>query len=96
MFLNITESKEQIIQIHKRLYSGILKEFYPPWLNNEEFIPHLTVGNVNNIEEFNKAVEETKKIKDIFKTTVDSISVEIIDKDENSIIEMDLKLNNIV
>ncbi|MFL0270088.1 hypothetical protein [Candidatus Clostridium radicumherbarum] len=52
----------------------------------------MTVGNINDSEVFNKAIENTKKIDDIFETTVDMISVEIIDENEDSIIEMDINL----
>lgn len=57
-----------------------------------DFLPHMTVGNVSALENFNKAIEDTKNITDVFETTVESISVEIIDENEDSIIEMQVPL----
>lgn len=92
LFLNIIEGLNQIVELHKRLYNDILEEFYPRWLSVGEFLPHMTVGNINDSEAFNKAVEETKYIDDMFESTVDMISVEIIDENENSIIEINVSL----
>lgn len=92
LFLHISEGKEEIIQIHKKLYTGILAEFMPVWLKGNNYLPHMTVGNIVEEDEFLKAAEEVKKIKDIFHTTVNRISVEIIDQNEDSIIEMHVSL----
>ena len=92
LFLNIKEGNSQIIEIHKRLYGRILNEFCPPWLRDIEFLPHMTVGCISDLEAFENAIEETKNIDDIFETTVESISVEIIDENEDSIIELNVPL----
>lgn len=92
LFLNIIEGSNQIVELNKRLYSDILEEFYPKWLNGREFLPHMTIGKISDLEAFNKAIEETKNIDDVFETTVDKISVEIIDENEDSIIEMEIIL----
>jgi hypothetical protein len=44
------------------------------------------------MNDFKMAVEETKDIDDVFETTVETISVEIIDENENSIIELNIPL----
>lgn len=93
LFLNILEGNSQIIEIHKSLYTGILKEFYPQWLNDIDYTPHITVGCISNMDDFEKAVEETKDIEDVFQTSVDAISVEIIDENEDSIIELNIPLS---
>ncbi len=92
LFLNIIEGNKQIAEIHKRLYCGILKEFYPAWLNNTDFMPHMTIGNISDSEAFNRAVDATKNFVEIFKTTVNTISVEIIDENEDSTIELNIPL----
>ena len=92
LFLNIKEGTAQIIEIHNSLYKGILKEFYPPWLKNIDFLPHMTVGCISNLNDFKKAVEETKNIDYVFETMVETISVEIIDESEDSIIELNIPL----
>ncbi len=88
LFLNIKEGKDEIMEIHNRLYRGILKSFYPQWLKDIEFLPHMTVGNLNDPSAFERAVEETKNIDEVFETIVREISVEIIDENEDSIIEI--------
>ena len=92
LFLNIKEGAAEIIKLHKKLYKGILKEFYPEWLMGIDFLPHMTVGCVSDLDDFKKAIEETKNIYEVFETTAMSISVEIIDENEDSIIELDIPL----
>ena len=92
LFLNVREGSNQIFEMHKGLYNGILREFYPIWLNDTEFIPHMTVGNISDVEAFNRAIEKTKNIDHAFETTVETVSVEIIDENEDSIIELNIPL----
>lgn len=92
LFLNIKEGAMEIIELHKRLYKGILNEFHPEWLKNVEFLPHMTVGCISDLDDFKKAVEETKNIAEGFETTAQSIGVEIIDENEDSIIELNILL----
>ena len=94
LFLNIQKGNDEIVHLHKRLYTGILEKYYPDWLIANTFLPHMTVGNLETEEEFEKASNETNNIVDSFKTTVNKISVEIIDKNEDSIIEIEVNLDN--
>lgn len=92
LFLNIKEGNTEIIEMHKRLYKDILKEFYPQWLKGIDFLPHMTVGCISDVGAFKEAIEKTKNINDIFETIVEAISVEIIDENEDSIIELNVPL----
>ena len=92
LFLNIEDGKEKIINIHNRLYTDLLKPFLPAWLVNGRFNPHMTVGKIESEEEYRVAIEEVSCINDVFRTRVDKISVEIIDKNEDSIIEIEVSL----
>ncbi|MBZ9689317.1 2'-5' RNA ligase family protein [Clostridium estertheticum] len=92
LFLNIQKGGNEIIEMHKRLYTGILQDYYPEWLKGKVFLPHMTVGNFDNEEDFIVAINETRNIIDSFKTTVNEISVEIIDENEDSIIELNIPL----
>ena len=92
LFLNIQKGGNEIIGLHNRLYTGILQNYYPKWLKENVFLPHMTVGNFDNEEDFAMAINETRNIIDSFKTTVIEISVEIIDENENSIIELNMPL----
>jgi len=88
LFLNIKEGSESIKELHKRLYTEILKPYFPKWLKDGTFLPHMTVGCFDNDEKFTEAVYETQNIKETFKTVVTKVSVEIIDENEDSIIEL--------
>jgi len=91
LFLNIVNGKEEITELHKRLYCGILKEFMPEWLRKGNYFPHMTIGNIVDAELFKAAIEETNGFSESFQTMVDGISVEIIDDNEDSIIEINYK-----
>lgn len=93
LFLNVKEGNENIKNLSKKLYTGILAPYKPHWLNEETFMPHMTIGNFSSSEDLNKAFEATKLLKDSFNTVVDKISVEIIDDNEYSIIEMEIELS---
>jgi 2'-5' RNA ligase len=92
LFLNIQKGNDKIIELHRKLYTGILQNHFPEWLNGKVFFPHMTVGNFDNEEDFEMAINETRNIIDSFKTIVNEISVEIIDKNEDSIIELNIPI----
>lgn len=92
LFLGIQKGSNEIIELHKRLYTGILESHYPVWLKGKTFLPHMTVGNFEDEEKFEFAIKETRNITDSFKTIVTEISVEIIDENEDSIIELVIPL----
>lgn len=94
LFLNVMEGREELVQIHQRLYEGILNQFYPPFLSNREYKPHMTIGRIRNPEEFHKIVENCKTLNHISEEIVSEISVEIIDERENSIIEMTIRIKD--
>jgi len=52
----------------------------------------MTVGKIDNEEEYRQAIEEIVDIKETFETIVKQVSVEIIDENEDSIIEMEIDL----
>jgi hypothetical protein len=51
-------------------------------------MPHMTIGSFTSKEDLNVAYKDTELIKKNFNTIVDKISVEIIDENEDSIIEI--------
>lgn len=55
-------------------------------------MPHMTIGNFTSREDLNIAFKDTELIKESFSTIVDKISVEIIDENEDSIIEIEIDL----
>lgn len=92
LFLNITEGKDEIVDIHKSLYTGLLEPICPPWLKAGGFTPHMTVGKIADEEEYKAAIDSVNDINDVFETMVERISVEIIDENEDSQIEMEIGL----
>jgi 2'-5' RNA ligase len=92
LFLNLQEGAEEIIRIHQALYTGLLEPYYPPWLKRGGFYPHMTVGRLAEEEAFRKAAEAVKGVAETFDTLVKKSSVEIIDENKDSILELELPL----
>jgi len=92
LFLNIIHGKDEIIEIHKRFYTELLEAVYPNWLRTGDFHSHMTVGKIASDDDYKAAIDEVKDINDIFDTIIEKISVEIIDENEDSLIEMEVPL----
>ena len=82
IFLNIIEGKETINKINQKIYQKILNDIDIKKYNYE---PHITLGNTNN-------ANEKIEINEEFETIVNSIVVERIGKNEESIIEFEIYL----
>jgi 2'-5' RNA ligase len=94
LFLSIKQGNEQIKEISKKIYTGILQSYKADWLNDDTFLPHMTIGSFTSKEDLDIAFKDTEAIKNNFTTIVDKISVEIIDENEDSIIETEVNLSN--
>lgn len=92
LFLNIVNGRDGIIDLNKRIYTDLLETICPPWLKHGGFTPHMTVGKLATEEEHKAAALAVKDINDVFETIVTKISVEIIDENEDSNIEMEIGL----
>ncbi|MGL5345843.1 MAG: 2'-5' RNA ligase family protein [Peptostreptococcaceae bacterium] len=92
LFLTVKDGNEKVKELNKLLYSGILKKYKPGFLNTVEFMPHMTLGKFDSSEKLNIAYENIKNMQDEFKSTVKKVSVEIIDENMDSIIEMEIDL----
>ena len=88
LFLDIEKGKDIIEGIHDELYANHFKD-YDLGL---PYIPHMTVGKLNNDQELSNAYEYVKNIDVSFQTIVNKISVEMIGEHEESIIVFDRKL----
>lgn len=84
LFLNVKKGNDKIIELHYKLYSGLLEKFI---FRKVTYFPHLTVGNVFDQKEFDRAIDELSERNEIYETVIDKIFVENIDSDENSITE---------
>lgn len=94
LFLDIKQGNKEIKKMNLKLYTGILQTYKPAWLNQETFMPHMTIGSFTSREDLNIAFKDTELIKESFSTIVDKISVEIIDENEDSIIEIEIDLRD--
>jgi 2'-5' RNA ligase len=92
LFLDITKGRDEIINIYKCLYTGILESFHPEWLRTVDYYPHMTVGNLPTEEKYKSAIEVAASIDDVFDSHIEKISVEIIAENEDSLIEMEIPL----
>lgn len=89
LFLNVKKGNDQLIELHDKLYSGIMEKF----LNrNLTCFPHMTVGMIRNFEIYKSVLEKMKDFTYEFTTLVEKVTVEWIDEDENSRIEFSYPL----
>jgi 2'-5' RNA ligase len=84
--LKVIKGQAELTNIHKKLYTQIFGG------TNIEYTPHLTVGRIDDEEKFQEAIEATKNIDDKFQMVVEKVSVEIIDSNEDSVIELECGL----
>ena len=89
LFLNVKKGNDNIIELHDKLYSGILEGFL---FRKVTYCPHLTVGRLNQQIEFDKALDELSCCDESFETVIDKIYIENIDIIEHSIIEFSFDL----
>lgn len=71
IFLNVKKGKDEIIEIHDKLYTGILEKYLYRGLT---YIPHITIGHLNDNDRLKKVIDEVTSISDEFKMTVEEIS----------------------
>lgn len=90
LMLNIVKGQEAIQRIHNELYTN---EFACCNLGYK-YVPHITVGKLENANDLLCAYEEVQKIDNKFRTIVNKVSVEMIGENEQSIIVFDKDLKN--
>ncbi len=89
LFLNVVQGIDEIKNIHDSLYKDKLKQFDA----GNDYVPHMTVGNLSSIDLFDKAFDDVNKCNDKFSTVIKKISVEMIGEHEESIIIIEHELN---
>lgn len=88
IFLNVLEGRGLIVELHRRLYTGIISEYNQPQF---PYKPHMTIGRIHNQKEVIRDLEKHEIINEVFEDVVLEIAVEIIDKNEDSNIEMTIQ-----
>ena len=89
LFLNVKKGNDQIIELHDKLYSGILQSFLYKKIT---YCPHLTLGRVKEQIEFENTVNQLSCFNENFETVIDKVFVESIDINEKSNIEFSFDL----
>lgn len=88
LFLEVKKGVEDICFIHDILYRNEFKQFDL----GIGYKPHMTIGNLQTIKELNIAYNALKNMDETFTTMVNKISVEMIGKNEESIIVIEKML----
>ncbi|MBQ3423118.1 MAG: 2'-5' RNA ligase family protein [Romboutsia sp.] len=92
LFLLPHKGTEYIKKISSVLYTGILEEYKPQWLNKDTYMPHMTIGCFDSKEQLDKAYEEVNAVNHRFIATINKVSAEIIDENEDSIVDIEVDL----
>ena len=85
LFLNVKQGNDSIIDLHDRLYSGVLEPFV---FRKVTYCPHITVGRVVEPSAFDRALEELAGFQENFEAEIDKVYVENIDSSDRSTIEL--------
>lgn len=72
LFLNVVRGNDAIIDLHRRLYSGVLAPYRDL---HYTFFPHLTVGRFSNEASYKTALESVRTFDTVFETVVDEVAV---------------------
>ena len=91
LFLNVMQGNDQIIDLHDRLYAGLLSPFLSRRMT---YVPHLTVGRLREKEAFEHAAEALATMQDRFEAVIGKVYVERIGEDESSLIEFAVELQS--
>lgn len=89
VFLDVKVGNDQIIAMHDKLYSGILKSYHNRYI---PYTPHITIARLKDEKSQKSVVEKLLDFDVEFRTVIDKITIEIIDGTEKSILEYDCKL----
>lgn len=92
LFLHVQKGSAEVAALHKKLYTGILREFYPEWLRDISYLPHMTVGHFDSKVELSLALQDAQTMTETFHTIVRAVSTEIIVENESSVLELDIPL----
>ncbi|MCM3081839.1 2'-5' RNA ligase family protein [Brevibacillus invocatus] len=84
LFLLVKEGNDSIIDLHDKLYSGLLSIYKS---RRHPFLPHLTVGRLVNDQEVEAALHHTRHFTSVFETTVSQVVAEVIQEDGASELE---------
>jgi 2'-5' RNA ligase len=90
LMLGVLDGAQILKDLHEKLYTGILAQYRPNWPGG--FMPHMTIGQFDSNDELNEAHNNLIHIKEVFSANICKVSVEIIGKKNESIIEFECPL----
>lgn len=90
LFLNIKKGNDDIIELHDRLYSGMLGGFLS---RRNHYAPHLTIGRYRDEAGLQAALDATESFEACFDAAVTSVVSEIIGDNGDSTIEFIVSLS---
>ena len=82
ILLNCIKGNKEILKLHDDIYEKIIPSHFKKSI---QYIPHITLGQADNLEDFSNFNYE-------FTTIVDEVSIELIGKHEQSIIIKNIKI----
>lgn len=91
LFMIPSEGRESVTALFRNLHAGLFKPFLPPVLEQEAFIPHMTVGTCTP-ENAQERLTAARSLLSEYTDCIDTISVEIIGPDSKAIIESEILL----
>ncbi|MCU5098276.1 2'-5' RNA ligase family protein [Bacillus wiedmannii] len=89
LYLEVERGKEQIEELHAKLYTGPLLQFLRADIL---YIPHVTVGRKSSEELAAKVAKDIRSLPEKLQCVIDRISVERIGEGGESIIEFEVPL----
>ncbi|MGH0484334.1 2'-5' RNA ligase family protein [Bacillus mycoides] len=89
LFLEVERGKEKIEELHDRLYTGPLLQFFR---TDIPYIPHVTVGRKDSAELAAEIAKDIPSFHEKLNCVIDKISVERIGENGESIIEFEVSL----
>ena len=90
LFLKIKEGEQAIVELHQKLYQSIFKED----VSGQPYVPHMTIGNLGTEEQMQLAYCKIRNMSTVFKSRVDTVAVEMIGEQQESIIIIEAKLTD--
>jgi 2'-5' RNA ligase len=84
LFLNVKRGNDQLIALHDQLYTGILA---PYLILHETYVPHLTVGRLQDETRFAEALKQAQSVTASFETELQEVVAYRIEPDQKREVE---------
>lgn len=89
IFLEVKKGNDKIIEMHDRLYDGLLKEHHNRFI---PFMPHLTLGRLRDVNVHREAVQSLGTFNEVFEIEIDEVVVVSLGNKEKAMVEYIHKL----